>query len=58
MVQSGEDSPFPAEARLFAGVHPGERDDLQRRHGEPRHLVVRAVDDAHAASPDLALDEL
>ena len=55
MTEPGEHAAFATEARLLAGVDAGDRDDLQR-DGRLRDLVGRAIDDADAAAPDLALD--
>ena len=56
MHEPREHAPFATEARLFARVDAGDRDDLER-DGLVRHLVDRAVHDADAAAPDLALDD-
>ena len=51
-----EHATLALEPGLFARVDAVDRDDLER-DGLARHLVVRAIDDAHAAATDLALDE-
>jgi len=56
MREPCQHAPFAVEARLFAGVDARDRDDLER-HRLPRHLIERAVHDADASAPDLALDD-